>query len=182
MRGVSDGLASETGGEMLEDGLGVVVDVEHGVQLCHLLGMACVFAEAVDGDVDVLEAKRNGDDEEGEKLACTAGGEPAIHPCEDHAGEEHVGNREGEGCCIGDGCKLRAGNGDAGGGREQGNCADDSGGAEKAEEEADKEIARKAKREADQGFWIERQAGGGDVDADDDLEEEDAREDSREVA
>jgi hypothetical protein len=167
---------------MLEDGLGVVVDPEHGVELRHLLRMAGVLAQAVDSDVDVLEADRRDDDEEGEELARAAGGEPAVNPGEDHAGEQHVGDGKGEGRGVGGWRERWPGDGDARGGGEEGQRADDGGGAEKAEEEADEEISGEVEREADEGFRVEGEAGWGDVDADNYLQDEDAPEDTGEEA
>ena len=56
--------------------------------------------------------------------------------------------------------KRRLGDGDADGGRDEGEGSDDGGGAEQAEEDARGEIAREAEREAKDSVDVEAETGG----------------------
>src|ERR1700748_2252364 len=102
-----------------------------------------VLQARIQGDVEVLKAKRSKQDEGGKDLTGAASGEPAIDPGEDHAGEGDVyqcvdGKQER---CPGQ--KRGSGNADADIGGDKSQSADDIGCAEVDEEEGCGAIARK---------------------------------------
>src|ERR1700733_1125156 len=102
----------------------------------------------VEVKIDVLESEGGEEDDGGEDFARAAGGEPALDPNEQHAGEEHVS--EGEGCEEGCGPwgERRLCDGDAYAGGDECQSADDVRCTEQAEDEARGEVAREAEGEA----------------------------------
>src|ERR1700751_4141758 len=109
----------------------------------------------VEVEVDVLEAEGGEEKECGEDLTRAAGGEPALHPDEHHAGEEYVGEGEGGEHKRCPGRERWFGDGDADGSGDDGEGADDGGCAEDAEDDARGEVTRKREREADDGVDVE---------------------------
>src|SRR5882757_7122644 len=71
------------------DGLDGVKDLS---QQRKMAGGAVVAAlqAGIEVEIDVLKTERGEEKECGEDLACAAGGEPALDPDEQHAGEEDV--------------------------------------------------------------------------------------------
>src|SRR5258708_37323059 len=91
-----DGGGGESGWKECGDGLDLVKDFSEQGKMAGGAVMAALQAR-VEVEVEVLEAEGGEEEERGEDLAGAAGGEPALHPDERHAGEEDVGKSEGGG-------------------------------------------------------------------------------------
>ena len=168
---IDDGGGGESRWEECGDGLDAVKDFEDEREMVRVV--ATVLEAGVVVDVDVLEGERGEENECGEDFAGAAGGEPAVDPDENHAGEEDVGECVGgkENRGPGEERRFRETDADVGGYEAEG--ADDGGGAKESEEDARGEVAREAEGEANDGVDVEAEAGRGNVEDDDLPESED---------
>ena len=86
--------SGESGGEEVGNGLDEVKDFAEQRKMAGGAVMTALQA-GVEVEIDVLKTERGEEKECGEDLAGAAGGEPALDPDEQHAGEEDVGQGKG---------------------------------------------------------------------------------------